>query len=57
MTERVHAHNWHQFSPAMQAAIDREMAKTRPAEDLDREHCRRLATLLGLRPVGGDDGA
>lgn len=55
-TERLHVHNWDQFSPELKAAIDRTMATARPAEDLDPEWCRRLATLLGLRSQKVDEG-
>lgn len=55
MGEQRHGHIWHRASPEIQAAIDRTLTKVRPAEELDREHCRRLAALLGLRPR--DDAA
>jgi hypothetical protein len=55
VTEPVHVHNWHRLSPQIQAAIAREIARTRPAEELDPEHCRHLAALLGLRRPDPDD--
>lgn len=49
-TERCHSHMWDRLSPEARAAIERELAKLRPVEEWDREHRRRLAALLGLRP-------
>lgn len=49
---RLHAHSWDGLAPQVQAAINRELAKTRAAEDLDPECCRRLASMLGLSQGG-----
>lgn len=49
---------WDDLAPEVQAAIDRQLAKTRPLSEWPDERVRRLAAHLGLnKKTGGDADA